>query len=69
MELAEPAIKLAHADPRAGLLDGAEWEATRPIICRTMGLTAKPAPTLNALSAELDRTYRAVAARAFSDLL
>jgi len=51
------------ADPRAGLLDGAEWEATRPIICRTLGLTADPTPTLNALSAELDRTYRVVAAR------
>jgi TnpA family transposase len=52
-----------YADPRAGLLDGAEWEATRPIICRTLGLTSDPTPTLNALSAELDRTYRAVASR------
>jgi TnpA family transposase len=52
-----------YADPRAGLLDGTEWEATRPIICRTLGLTADPTLTLNALSAELDRTYRAVAAR------
>ena len=32
-------------------------------ICRTLGLTADSTPTLNALSAELDRTYRAVAAR------
>jgi hypothetical protein len=40
-----------YADPRAGLLDGAEWEATRPIICRTLGVTADPTPTLNALSA------------------
>jgi TnpA family transposase len=52
-----------YADPRAGLLDGTEWEATRPIICRTLGLTVDPTPTLNALSAELDRTYRTVAAR------
>jgi len=52
-----------YADPRAGLLDGAEWEATRPIICRTLGLSADPAPTLTALATELDRTYRAVAAR------
>lgn len=52
-----------YADPRAGLLDGAEWESTRPIICRTLGLSASPAPTLNALAEELDRTYRAVAAR------
>lgn len=52
-----------YADPRAGLLDGAEWESTRPIICRTLGLSASPGPTLNALSEELDRTYRIVAAR------
>lgn len=52
-----------YADPRAGLLDGAEWEATRPIICRTLGLSAQPEPTLSALTNELDRTYRAVAAR------
>ncbi|WP_425157965.1 hypothetical protein, partial [Candidatus Binatus sp.] len=43
--------------------NGAELEATRPIICLTLGLTADPTPTLNAWSSELDRTYRAVAAR------
>ncbi len=52
-----------YADPRAGLLDGAEWESTRPIICRTLGLSANPEPALKALTEELDRTYRAVAAR------
>ncbi len=52
-----------YADPRSGLLDGPEWEATRPIICRTLGLSANPEPTLTAMAAELDRTYRAVAAR------
>ncbi len=52
-----------YADPRAGLLDGAEWEDTRPIICRTLGLSAHPEPTLTALTNELDRTYRAVASR------
>lgn len=52
-----------YADPRAGLLDSAEWESTRPIICRTLGLSAAPEPTLIAMAAELDRTYRAVAAR------
>ena len=52
-----------YADPRAGLLDSAEWESTRPIICRTLGLSAAPKPTLIALAAELDRTYRAVATR------
>jgi len=50
------------SDPRAGLLTGSEWEATRPIICRSLGLSADPAPVLAALSAELDQTYRAVAA-------
>lgn len=52
-----------YADPRAGLLEGVEWEATRPVICRTLGLSAKPAPMLHALADELDRTYCAVAAR------
>jgi TnpA family transposase len=52
-----------YADPRAGLLDGAEWEATRPIICRTLGLSVNPEPTLSALTLELDQTYRTVAAR------
>lgn len=52
-----------YADPRAGLLDGTEWEATRPIICRTLGLSANPDPTLKALTEELDRTYRTVSAR------
>ncbi len=52
-----------YADPRAGLLNGAKWEATRPIICRTLGLSATPGPTLDAMTAELDLAYRAVAAR------
>ncbi|MFZ0255470.1 MAG: Tn3 family transposase, partial [Gammaproteobacteria bacterium] len=52
-----------YADPRAGLLAGAEWEAARPIICRTLGLTPDPRPVLAALSEELDRTYRRVTAR------
>lgn len=52
-----------YADPRAGLLAGAEWETTRPIICRSLGLPTDPAPALAALTTELDQTYRAVAAR------
>lgn len=52
-----------YADPRAGLLAGAEWEAARPIICRTLGLASDPQPVLATLSEELDRTYRQVAAR------
>lgn len=52
-----------YADPRAGLLAGAEWEASRPIVCRALGLTAQPEATLEALARELDETYRRVAAR------
>lgn len=52
-----------YADPRAGLLKGEEWEATRPLICRTLGLSTSPEPTLTAMANELDMTYRAVAAR------
>jgi TnpA family transposase len=52
-----------YADPRAGLLAGAEWETTRPIICRSLGLPTDPAPALAALATDLDHTYRAVAAR------
>ena len=52
-----------YADPRAGLLNGEEWETTRPIICRSLGLPTDSAPVLAALTTELDKTYRAVAAR------
>lgn len=52
-----------YADPRCNLLAGAEWEAARPIICRSLGFSPDPKPILTALSAELDQTYRAVAVR------
>lgn len=52
-----------YADPRSGLLAGAEWQATRPMMCRTLGLTPNPEPVLAALTDELDYTYRRVAAR------
>jgi TnpA family transposase len=52
-----------YADPRAGLLSGAEWEAARPTVCRSLGLTVQPEATLSALTQELDETYRRVAAR------
>ena len=52
-----------YADPRRNLLAGAEWEAARPIMCRTLGYSPRPEPILAALSDELDQTYRAVAAR------
>ena len=35
----------------------------RPVVCRTLGLSAHPEPVLDALRVELDRTYREVAQR------
>jgi TnpA family transposase len=52
-----------YADPRAGLLAGDEWQASRPIICRTLNLSPQPTPVLTAIAQELDATYRAVSAR------
>ncbi|KLB37982.1 Tn3-like element ISXc4 family transposase [Xanthomonas euvesicatoria pv. euvesicatoria] len=52
-----------YANPRAGLLAGAEWEASRPIVCRSLSLSAQPEATLSELTRELDETYRRVAAR------
>lgn len=52
-----------YADPRCGLLEGAQWQATRPLICRTLALPAHPEPALAALSEELDQTYRVVIQR------
>jgi len=49
------------SDPRARLLSGSAWEAQRPSVCRGLGLTADPAPTLAALGRELDEAYLAVA--------
>jgi TnpA family transposase len=51
------------ADPRAGLLAGDDWEVARPIICRSLALSAQPDVTLATLTRELDETYRRVAAR------
>lgn len=52
-----------YADPRSGLLAGTEWVVARPTICRTLGLSANSKPILDALTEELDQTYRAVIAR------
>ena len=52
-----------YADPRIGLLSGAEWETARPMICRTLGLGSDPKPILDELAHELDQTYRAVLTR------
>src|SRR5882724_567831 len=52
-----------YADPRSGLLAGSEWEAARPVVCRSLGYTANVEPVLAVLAEELDQTYRRVAAR------
>src|ERR1017187_555499 len=52
-----------YADPRSGLLEGAQWQATRGMICRTLALPAIPEPAIAALSEELDQTYRAAIER------
>ncbi len=51
-----------YADPRANLYSGSEWEAVRPMICRSLNLTIDPAPTITNLSDELHQVYRLVAA-------
>jgi TnpA family transposase len=52
-----------YADPRANLLSEKEWEAMRPVVCRTLGLPPAPQPLLDALTHELDQAYREVAER------
>jgi TnpA family transposase len=52
-----------YADPRANLLSETEWKAMRSVVCRSLGWSPQPAPVLDALSNELDRTYRDVAKR------
>ncbi|NHB93381.1 hypothetical protein [Photorhabdus cinerea] len=47
-----------YADPRTGLIEGSEWEALLPVICRSLGLSSTPTATLSAITAELDTTYR-----------
>lgn len=52
-----------YADPRAGLLADTEWHAARPMICRSLNLSAQAEHTLGNLVAELDATYQRVSAR------
>jgi TnpA family transposase len=52
-----------YTDPRLGLLEGEEWLVVRPIVCRSLGLTADAKSTLSLMIAELEATWQAVAAR------
>jgi TnpA family transposase len=56
---AAPSIRFA--DPRIGLLDGAAWEAARPLVCRTLGKSANAPEEVSCLGKKLDQAYRTVA--------
>lgn len=51
-----------YADPRANLYSGSEWEAIRPMICRSLNLTIDPMLAITSLTDELYQVYRLVAA-------
>lgn len=50
-----------YSDPRANLHGGTEWEAIRPVICRSLNLTSEPHGYLQEFVNELDETYKLVA--------
>ncbi len=52
---------LRYADPRLGLLSGAAWEAARPAICRTLGLSTNAPAEIASLSERLDVALRTIA--------
>jgi TnpA family transposase len=56
------APSLRYADPRLGLLSGPAWEAARPAICRTLGLSTDAPAEIARLSERLDVAYRTTAA-------
>jgi TnpA family transposase len=56
------APSLRYADPRKGLLEGAAWEAARPAVCRSLGVSATAAEELGRLGARLDAAWRQAAA-------
>ncbi len=44
-------------------VSGAAWEAARPAVCRTVGVSASPDEELGRLAARLDLAYHETAAR------
>lgn len=50
-----------YSDSRANLHGGKEWEAIRPVICRSLNLTNEPHGYLQEFINELDETYKLVA--------
>lgn len=59
-----PSRSLRYADPRKGLLSGAAWEAARPAVCRTVGVSASADEELDRLSKRLDLAWHETAQRA-----
>ena len=53
-----PVRSLRYLDPRKGLLSGSAWEAARPAVCRTVGVSASADEELGHLSRRLDLAYR-----------
>jgi hypothetical protein len=51
-----------YSDPRKGLLEGAAWEAARPAVCRTLGVSNHVDKELQRLSQRLDEAFRHTAA-------
>ena len=49
-------------DPRVKLLQGPQWEALRPQVCRALSRSESPEPDLPALAHQLDTTYHRTAA-------
>ncbi len=52
-----------YADPRKGLLEGAAWDAARPAVCRTLGLSGNETDEMHRLGQRLDEAFRRTAAR------
>lgn len=50
-------------DPRAKLLQGQRWETARSSVCRMLDLQSDAVPELEALTKQLDQSYRRVAGR------
>src|SRR3954449_9018238 len=53
-----PVRSLRYADPRTGLLSGAAWEAARPVVCRTVGVSVSADEELGRLSRRLEMHAR-----------
>lgn len=54
---------LRYADPRLGLLSGSAWEAARPSICRTLGLSADASAEITCITDRLDNAYKNTASK------